>query len=567
MKGLGTSPGIAIGKAFIYETPEIIVEKIHILDIDYEISRLDNAIEEVKKDIQKLYDISLDCIGESDAEIFNAHLMILEDPELYLAMTKMIKENQVNCEWALKKSADYFISLFEGIEDEYLKARVFDIKDVTDSVMRCLLDIKPLDLSQIDKNTIIIAQDLTPRDTIKMNRDKVSGFITKLGGKTSHTAIMARLFEIPAISGVKDIFNLAKNGDIVAIDGDNGEFAINPSKEEILIFEKKLALRDVEKEKLLSIKWKPSISLDGHKVQLAGNIGSVKEIDHVLIYDGEGVGLFRTEFLFMDKDSCPSEEDQFLVYREAAEKLGDKPLIIRTLDIGGDKELLYLNLPKELNPFLGYRAIRLCLDQEDMFKIQLRAILRASSYGNVKVMFPMISSIKELRDAKSLINGIKEELRKDKIPFNDDMEIGIMVEVPAVAIQSISFAKEVDFFSIGTNDLIQYTLAVDRGNHHISELYNQYHPAVLNLINTTIQNAHKEGIWVGMCGEAAGDEKLIPLFIGMGIDELSMSPSSMLKSRHIIRNTSKEKISSQLDTILNLATAEEVEEYLKKSFY
>ncbi|TJX13713.1 phosphoenolpyruvate--protein phosphotransferase [Tissierella creatinini] len=563
MNGLGTSPGIAIGKAFIYETPEIIVEKIHILDIDYEIARLDSAIEEVKKDIQKLYDLSLDSIGESDAEIFNAHLMILEDPELYSAVTKMIKDNQVNCEWALKKSAEYFISLFEGIEDEYLKARASDIKDVTDSLMRCLLDIKPLDLSQIDKDSIIIAQDLTPRDTIKMNRDKVSGFITKLGGKTSHTAIMARLFEIPAIAGVKDIFELVKNGDIVAMDGENGEFLINPNKEEIQIFEKKLALRDVEKEKLLSMKGKPSISQDGHKVQLAGNIGSVNEINHVLIYDGEGVGLFRTEFLFMDKDSCPSEEDQFLAYKEAAEKLGNRPLIIRTLDIGGDKDLFYLNLPKELNPFLGYRAIRLCLDQEDMFKIQLKAILRASSYGNVKVMFPMISSIKELRDTKSLINGIREELRKDNIPFNDDMEIGIMVEVPAVAIQSRKFAKEVDFFSIGTNDLIQYTLAVDRGNHHISELYNHYHPAVLNLINTTIENAHKEGIWVGMCGEAAGDEKLIPLLLGMGIDELSMSPSSILRARYIVRNTSKEEVYPHLDTILNLATAEEVEEYLE----
>lgn len=565
MKGLGTSPGIAIGKAFILKSADLNIENVYIEDVDSEISRLDKAIEEIKKEIQKLYAESLECMGKANAEIFKAHTMILEDPEFYKATTEKIIDEKVNCEWATKVTADYFISLFDGIEDEYLKERVSDIKNVTTSLLKKLLGIEDIDLSKIHKDTIIIAEDLTPTDTIQMNRDNVSGFITKLGGKTSHTSIIARLFEIPAIIGVNNLFDIAKNGDIIAIDGGSGEFIVNPSQEEIQIFEKRLAIKNLEKEKRLSMKNKESISLDGYKVELAGNIGSVKEIEHVQANDGEGVGLFRTEFLFMDKVSCPTEEDQFLAYKEAAEKLEGKPLIIRTLDIGGDKDLFYLKLPKELNPFLGYRAIRLCLDQEDMFRLQLRAILRASAYGNVKVMFPMISNINEIREIKALIKSIKKELREENIPFNDDMEIGIMVEVPAVAVQSRRFAKEVDFFSIGTNDLIQYTLAVDRGNQHISDLYNQYHPAVLNLINTTIENAHMEGIWVGMCGEAAGDEKLIPLLLAMGIDELSMSPPSILKARYIIRNTSKEEVENHLDTILNLATGEEVEEYLDKN--
>ncbi len=565
MRGIGTSPGIAIGKAFIYESYKTDIEKVHVKDIDYEISRLDNAIDVIRKDIQVLYDMSLECIGKSNAEIFNAHLMILEDPDLYKSVIEKIQAESVNCEWAMKQTTQYFISLFDEIEDEYLKERVLDVRDVTHRVLDHLLGIQPVDLSNIEKGTIIIAEDLTPTDTMQMNRDNVSGFITELGGKTSHTTIIARRFGIPAIVGVKNILDLVKDGDIVAIDGESGEFIINPNDEEIRIFEKRLALLDFEKNKFLSMKGEDTISLDGYKVQLAANIGSVDEVDHVLDNDGEGVGLFRTEFLFMDRDSCPEEEEQFLAYRYAAERLGNRPLIIRTLDIGGDKDLFYLNLPKELNPFLGYRAIRLCLDQEDMFKIQLRAILRASVYGNVKIMFPMISSIKELREAKLIVDKIKRELIEENIPFDDNIEIGVMVEVPAVAVQSRTFAKEVDFFSIGTNDLIQYTLAVDRGNNHISDLYNHYHPAVIGLIRMTIENAHKEGIWVGMCGEAAGDEKLIPLLLAMGIDELSMNPSSILKARHIIKNTSKEKIESHLDTILSLATAEEVEEYLDKN--
>lgn len=562
MKGLGTSSGIAIGKVYRYNSPKMNIEKQYIVDIDREISKLNKGMEVIRKEIEGLYDIALESMGKASAEIFSAHLMILEDPELYKAITERIQDERVNCEWALIEVSRHYISLFDDIEDEYLKARVIDIKDVTSRLLRCILNIKSADLSQIEKDSIIIAEDLTPTDTIKMNRDNVAGFITELGGKTSHTSIISRLFEIPAIVGVKDILNIAKDGDIIAMDGATGEFIINPSQEDLRVFDKRLADLDLDKKTRLSMKGLKTVSLDGYKVDLSGNIGSHKEIDHVLENDGEGVGLFRTEFLFMDRYRCPTEAEQFLAYKEAAKKLGDKPLIIRTLDIGGDKDVFYLNLPKEMNPFLGYRAIRLCLDQEDMFKVQLRAILRASAFGNVKVMFPMISSIKELREAKALVENIKKELKEEKIPFNEKMEVGIMVEVPAVAIQARSFAKEVDFFSIGTNDLIQYTLAVDRGNQSISQLYNQYHPAVLDLIRYTIESGHKEGIWVGMCGEVAGDEKLIPLLLAMGIDELSMSPSSILKARHIIRNTSKEEIRAQLDTILSLATAEEVEDYI-----
>lgn len=563
MKGIGTSSGIAIGKAYIYKSPNMNIKKKYIVNIDREINILNRGFEVIRKEIQGLYDIALETMGKGNAEIFSAHMLILEDPELYKSIIEKIQDERVNCEWALREVSRYYISLFDDIEDEYLKARVIDIKDVTTRLLRCILNIETADLSKIEKNTIIIAEDLTPTDTIQINRENVSGFITELGGRTSHTAIIARLFEIPSIVGVKNILNIVKDGDIIAMDGERGEFILNPSQEDLDLFEERLAILNLDKKTRQSMKGLETISLDGYKIELGGNIGSPKEIDQVLDNDGEGVGLFRTEFLFMDKYRCPTEEEQFIAYKEAAEKLGDKPLIIRTLDIGGDKELFYLNLPKEMNPFLGYRAIRLCLDQEDIFKIQLRAILRASAYGNVKIMFPMISSIKELRDTKAIIEKIKKKLKEENIPFDDGMEIGIMVEVPAVAIQSRSFAKEVDFFSIGTNDLIQYTLAVDRGNQSISQLYNQYHPAVLELIRLTIESAHNEGIWVGMCGEVAGDEKLISLLLAMGIDELSMSPSSILKARYIIRNNSKEELQSQLDTILNLATAEEVEKYLE----
>lgn len=565
MKGLGTSPGIGIGKVFLYVEPEINVEKKNIESPELEIERFNESINKAMEEIDYLYKRTLDEVGQDEAEIFTAHKMMLEDPEFINGVKGKINNENANAEWAVNEVANQFIAVFEGIEDEYLRARAADLKDVSSRLLRVLLGIEPIDLMAINKESIIVAEDLTPSDTAGMNKDKVVGMVTVLGGRTSHTSIIARTLGIPAIAGIDNILKEVNHGDMMIIDGDVGEVIINPTDEELKLYKKKLQEMNEFKERLKSMIGEESISKDGHRVEIAGNIGTPSDIDNVLVNDGEGVGLFRTEFLYMDSDSLPTEEKQFEAYKFVAEKLEGKPLVIRTLDVGGDKEIPYLDLPKEMNPFLGYRAIRLCLDRTDIFKTQLRAIYRASYYGNIKIMFPMISNINELRSAKILAEEVREELRKENIPFKEDVEIGIMVEVPSVAIHSKAFAKEVDFFSIGTNDLIQYTVAVDRGNQNISYLYNQYHPAVLNLINMTIKNGHEAGIWVGMCGEVAGDEKLIPVLLTMGLDEFSMSAGSILRARYQIRNTSKLEVAKHLDTILNLPTAEDVERYIDEN--
>lgn len=565
MKGIGTSPGIALGNVLVYKEPKIVIEKKQVSNTDEEIKRLDRAVEIAIKQIEQIYEKTLKNVGEKEAEIFNAHRMMIEDPEFIGDVKETIKSQKVNSEWAVKTTADRYIEMFENIEDEYIRERALDLKDVSNRLLKILLDIETMDLSTLEDECIIIAEDLTPSDTAQMNKEMVLGFITELGGKTSHTSIMARTLEIPAVSGVKDITNKTKNGDFAIIDGKEGLIILNPSKEEIDNYKEKKERYEQFKLKLNEIKGKESISKDGIKVEIAANIGTPKDADKVIENDAEGIGLYRTEFLYMDSDKLPTEEEQFEAYKIVAERMEGKPVVIRTLDVGGDKDIPYLDLPEEMNPFLGYRAIRLCLDRKDIFKTQLRALLRASAFGNVKIMFPMISSIEEIREAKKVLEEAKEELRKENISFNEDIEVGIMVEIPAAAIHSDIFAKEVDFFSIGTNDLIQYTLAVDRGNQDISYLYNQYHPAVLKLINMTIKNGHKEGIWVGMCGEAAGDEKLIPILLGMGLDEFSMSSSSILKARWIINNTSKEEIESMLDEILSLPTAKDVEKFIDKN--
>ncbi|CCQ93544.1 PEP-protein phosphotransferase of PTS system (enzyme I) [[Clostridium] ultunense Esp] len=565
MKAIGTSSGIALGKVLVYKEPEIIIEKKEVEDIDLELERLDKAIGQGVKEIHELYEETLRTVGEKEAGIFNAHKMMIEDPEFNDGIRAKIKEERVNVEWAVKEVADHYISLFSNIEDEYLKERALDLKDVSKRLLRILSGVEGTDLRSIKEESIIVAEDLIPSDTAQMNKEKAIGIVTELGGKTSHTSIMARTLEIPAIAGVKDITQIAKNGDFMIIDGGEGLILLNPSEEEIKKYEKKKKEYEAFKMKTREMKGKESISKDGIKVEIAANIGTPKDVDKIIENDGEGVGLYRTEFLYMDSDKLPTEEEQFESYKIVAERLEGKPVIIRTLDVGGDKDIPYLNLPEEMNPFLGYRAIRLCLDRVDIFETQLRALLRASAFGNIKIMFPMISSIKEIRDAKKILEEVKEELRKENIPFNEDIEVGIMVEIPSVAVHSDIFAKEVDFFSIGTNDLIQYTLAVDRGNQDISYLYNQYHPAVLKLIKMTIENGHKAGIWVGMCGEAAGDEKLIPLLLAMGLDEFSMNPSSILKARYIINNISKKEIEPMLDEILSLPTAEDVEKFIDEN--
>ncbi|MDR7870836.1 MAG: phosphoenolpyruvate--protein phosphotransferase [Tissierellaceae bacterium] len=562
MKGIGTSSGVAMGKIFIYKEPEINIIKQSIKDIDFEINRLDDALNKAIQEIDKLHELTLQNIGESEAEIFIAHRMILEDPEFLSGVKDKIKIQKLNAEFAVKEVADFYISIFENIKDEYMRARAVDLKDVSKRLLRVLLGIKSADLSTIEEKSIIVAEDLTPSDTAQMNKKMVVGIVTELGGKTSHTSIIARTLEIPAISGLKNITRLSNNGDYMIINGDSGEIIINPSLDEKSKYEAKFQeLRELKK-RLSVLKDKESLTKDGNKVEIAGNIGTPDDIHKVIENGGEGVGLYRTEFLYMDRDRLPSEEEQFDAYKIVAQKLGSKPLIIRTLDVGGDKVLPYLNLPKEMNPFLGYRAIRLCLDRKDIFRTQLRAILRASVFGNIRIMFPMISNINEVREAKSILEEIKMDLRAENIPFDENIEIGIMVEIPAVAIHSRIFAKEVDFFSIGTNDLIQYTLAVDRGNQDIAYLYNQYHPSVLSLIKMTIENGHKEGIWVGMCGEAAGDKKLLPVLLAMGLDEFSMSASSILRSRNDLLKYSKDEVKKHLDTLLSLPTAEDVEKYI-----
>lgn len=563
MKGLGTSPGIGIGKIFLYREPELKIEKYNIDSLEQELERLDNSLLKSIKEIEKLYDITLSNIGKEEAEIFAAHKMMLEDPEFVGGIKDRISTGKVNAEYAVEETANTFIALFESIEDEYLRERAADLKDVSKRLLRVLLEIEPIDLASIDEKSIIVSEDLTPSDTAEMNKDMVVGIVTELGGRTSHMSIIARTLEIPAIVGVKNITNLVSHGDNIIIDGREGNVIINPNDDEIKSYEDRLENLNQFKNKMKDMIGKESISKDGYKVEIAGNIGTPSDIDKVLQNDGEGVGLFRTEFLYMDRERLPTEEEQFEAYKEVAEKLGNKPLIIRTLDVGGDKEISYLNLAKEMNPFLGYRAIRLCLDRLDIFKTQLRAIYRASQFGNIKIMFPMISNIEELRDAKSIAKEVRQELRDQGISFNEKLEVGIMVEIPAVAIHSKAFAKEVDFFSIGTNDLIQYTVAVDRGNQEIAHLYNQYHPAVLRLIKMIIDNGHQEGIWVGMCGEVAGDEKLIPLLLAMGLDEFSMNAASILKSRYLIKKTSKEEVEKVIDTILDLPRAEDVEKFIE----
>ena len=562
MKGIGISPGIALGKVFIYKEPEIVLFKKQVEDLNYETERLERAVEEGLSQIENIYDQVLKTLGKREAEIFNAHKMIMKDPEFVGLVERKIKSERVNAEWAVKEVVDYYIELFKNIEDGYLRERVLDLKDVSKRLLRILLGIETVDLGSLKEECIIVAEDLTPSDTAQMNKEVVIGLVTGLGGKNSHTSIMARTLEIPAITGLKGITNVAKNGDFMIIHGKEGLLLLNPSEKDIKRYKEKKRSYEEFKLKLTKMRREKSISKDGIKVDVLANIGNPKDVDKVIENNGMGVGLYRTEFLYMGRNKPPTEEEQFKAYKIVAERLAGRPVIIRTLDVGGDKDLPYLNLSREKNPFLGYRAIRLCLDMIDIFKTQLRAILRASAFGNIKIMFPMISNVKEIREIKRILEGIKKELRDQKIPFNENIEIGIMVEVPAVAIHSDIFAKEADFFSIGTNDLIQYTLAADRGNQDISYLYSQYHPAVLKLIKMTIENGHKEGIKVGMCGEAAGDEKLIPILLAMGLDEFSMCPSFMLKARWIINKTSKTEVAAMLDAILSLATAEEVEKFI-----
>jgi phosphotransferase system enzyme I (PtsI) len=560
IKGTSASQGIAIAKAYRLEEIELNISQKDIKDVDSEINKLKQAIEETLKDLALIRDQTLKSIGKEKADIFEAHLLLAKDPELFGQVIDKIKNELVNAEYALNEVSNMFISFFENMKNEYMRERSVDIKDVTKRILAKLLHIKINDPSLIQEEVIIVANDLTPSDTAQINKKFVKGFVTNMGGKTSHSAIMARSLEIPAIVGTKTIFNEVKDGDVLILDAISGVVIINPSSETVKEYETKKVLFEEERHELEGLINKPSVSLDGIHVELAANIGSPNDLKGVLKNGAEGIGLFRTEFLYMDKESFPTEEEQFESYKTVLEGMNGKPVVIRTLDIGGDKKLAYLEMPHEMNPFLGYRAIRLCLDRKDIFKTQLRALLRASVFGNLRIMFPMIATIDEFIEAKEFLLLVKEELIKENIKVNDNIQIGMMVEIPASALLADHFAKIVDFFSIGTNDLIQYTFAADRMNEYVSYLYQPYNPSLLRLIKMVIDAAHQENKWVGMCGEMAGDEIAVPILLGLGLDEFSMSASSILPTRKLIsRLSQKEMKSLAKESILKRNLTEVVE--------
>ncbi|EPY2271960.1 phosphoenolpyruvate--protein phosphotransferase [Clostridium sporogenes] len=536
-KGIAASKGYAIGKIFIKEDINIEVVEKSIDNIEKEKERFKSALSNTREQLERIKDKAQKEVGAEKAAVFDSHIMLLDDPEFAGAVEMNIESNKVNSEKALQEVIDMYSSIFASMEDEYMRERGSDIKDVGKRIMLNLMEKSVNSMDDLDKDTIIVAQDLTPSDTAQLDKDKVIAFLTNIGGRTSHSAIMARTLEIPAIVGMKDITESVKNDDIVIVDGIEGIVIINPDKETIEKYEESKESLLKEKEELKKLINVETVTKAGKRVEVCGNIGKPQDVHQVLENGGEGVGLFRTEFLYMDRDNMPSEDEQFESYKYAVEKMEGKPVVIRTLDIGGDKKLPYLEMPEEMNPFLGYRAIRLCLDRKELFKVQLRALLRASAFGNLKIMFPMISSLSEFKAAKELLKECMSELKAEEKEFNENLETGIMVEIPAAAICADELAKHVDFFSIGTNDLIQYTLAADRMNEKISYLYDPMHPAVLRLIKMTIDAAHKEGKWCGMCGEMAGDENAIATLVEYGLDEYSMSASSILTAKKIIMNS------------------------------
>lgn len=565
--GTGASPGIALGKALVIEHSELVIEKRNISNIEEEIQKLENAVKVSKDELTKVKEKALMELGEHEAEIFEAHLLVLEDPELVDSAISKIRDEKVNADYALNEIKEMFVAMFESMDNEYMRERAADIKDVTNRVLRHILGIKVVDLAGLDEEVVLIAHDLTPSDTATMNKSMVLGFLTDIGGRTSHTAIMARTLEIAAVVGLDDITKKVKDGDYIVFNGDTGEVIVNPDEETKAKYASLKEKFEEYRKSLELLKGQESITTDGRHVELAGNIGSPNDVSGLIKNDAEGVGLYRTEFLYMDKeDAFPNEEEQYEAYKAVLEGMNNKPIVIRTLDIGGDKELPYFEMEPEMNPFLGYRAIRLCLDRKDIFKTQLRALYRASVHGKLRIMFPMISSLEELLSAKEVIKEVLAELDAEKIAYANDVEVGMMIEIPSAAVISDILAKHVDFFSIGTNDLIQYTCAVDRMNQKISHLYNQFNPAVLRLIKMVIDNAHKEGKWVGMCGESAGDQRMMPILLGFGLDEFSMSPISILPARKLINSLSYAEMQKFGDEVLAMGTAKEIKEYVDKTF-
>lgn len=558
MKGIGAAEGIGIGRAVLFKRAELIVEKRIAEDDEHELRKFYDALTKAESEMKVLYEYSLKGGLREEGEILKAHIEFLRDPEFKSAVEKKICEEHLIASWAIDAVAKEFIALLESMDNEYMKERALDIKDVSLRLQRHVLNAKTESDSEIGERSIVVAEELTPSDIIQMDKSKIDGFIVQKGGQTSHTAILAKAMKIPAIFGARGLLSRIQNGDLICMNGETGEFLINPADEEFARFKSMRAIRVAEKSLLAQMIGAETKSADGYVVKTEANIGSLQELNIAVENDAEGIGLFRTEFLFIGRDSMPTEEEQIKVYREAVQKMGSKPVTIRTLDVGGDKDIPYLNLPKESNPFLGYRAIRFCLEETEVFKTQLSAILRASAFGNLKIMFPMISSVEELRKAKGMLEAVKDGLRKKGVSFNENIKVGIMIEVPAAAIMSDALAKEVDFFSIGTNDLIQYCIAVDRMNDKMSDLYTPYHPAVLRLIRLVIDNGHKNGIKVGMCGQMAALPEFVPILLGMGLDEFSIPPSSILKIRKIISGIFKTEMVEIAEKLMQISTASEL---------
>ena len=567
LQGIAASDGIAIAKVYTLTEPDLSFTKISVEDTDNEISRLEKALEVSTKEIELIKETALKNLGEEEAQVFEAHLMVLSDPELVGQVKDAITSQKVNAEHALKEVSDMFISIFAGMEDNpYMQERAADIRDVSKRILANLLGVKIPSPATIKDEVVVVAGDLTPSDTAQLNRQYVKAFVTDIGGRTSHSAIMARSLEIPAIVGTKEITSLAKDGDLIIIDGLSGDVFLNPAEDVVAEYRAKaeaFAAQQAEWEKL---KDADTFTKDGHQVELAANIGTPKDLEGVIHNGAEGVGLYRTEFLYMDSHDMPTEEDQFEAYKAVLEGMNGKPVVVRTMDIGGDKELPYLPLPHEMNPFLGYRAIRISLNEPEMFRTQLRALLRASVYGKLRIMFPMIATLNDFRGAKALLLEEKAKLVAEGVAVSDDIQVGIMIEIPAAAVLAHQFAKEVDFFSIGTNDLIQYTMAADRMNERVSYLYQPYNPSILTLIKHVIDSAHKEGKWAGMCGEMAGDQTAVPLLVGLGLDEFSMSASSVLKTRSLISKLILEDMKALADKAINeCATVQEVEALVEEA--
>ncbi len=563
--GIPASPGIVFGKALVLKEEKIVLDtqKISEDQVEAEVARFYAGREAAVEQLNSIHQRALKSLGEEKAAIFEGHLMILEDEELEEEIIDYLRSNKVNASVAASKIIDQQVEMLSEIDDEYLKERAGDIRDIGNRLIKNILGMHIVDLGDITEESILVAYDLTPSETAQLNLEKVLGFITDIGGRTSHTSIMARSLELPAIVGTNDVTARVNTGDYLILDAVNNRVYVNPTQaeiDELKTLEAKLA---EEKAELAKLKDLPAVTLDGHKVDVVANIGTIRDCEGAHRNGAEGVGLYRTEFLFMDRDQLPSEEEQFIAYKEVVEAMEGRLVVLRTMDIGGDKELPYLNLPKEMNPFLGWRAVRIALDRREILHAQLRAVLRASAFGKLAVMFPMIISVEEIRELKSVLETLKAELRAEGKAFDENIQVGVMVETPSAAVNAKFLAKEVDFFSIGTNDLTQYTLAVDRGNELISHLYNPMSPSVLGLIKQVIDASHAEGKWTGMCGELAGDERATLLLLGMGLDEFSMSAISVPRIKKLIRHVNYQEVKALADEALEKPTATEIEQLIQ----